>query len=139
MTDQRRAPSTNSRAPGSYPIGITTGPDGNLWFAEYGPNSPTQNGTDDTIGVMATDGTLLHEYQTPTPASGPVDITTGPDGNLWFSEYSADRVGRVTTGGAFEEFAVPTAFGGPFGLVTGSDANVWFTELLGKIAKIAPS
>jgi virginiamycin B lyase len=124
---------------GSYPIGITTGPDGNLWFAEYGPNSPTQNGTDNKIGVMRTDGTILHEYRTPTPASGPVDITTGPDGNLWFGEYSADKVGRVTTAGAFTEFAVPTPFGGPYGFVTGPDSNIWFTESLGKIAKILPS
>jgi virginiamycin B lyase len=68
-----------------------------------------------------------------------VDITTGPDGNLWFGEYSADKVGRVTTAGAFTEFAVPTPFGGPYGFVTGPDSNIWFTESLGKIAKILPS
>ena len=30
-------------------------------------------------------------YPVPTPNSWPADITQGPDGNLWFSEVTADR------------------------------------------------
>ncbi len=30
----------------------------------------------------------------------PEFITAGPDGNLWFTEFNADRIGRITTGPA---------------------------------------
>ena len=30
------------------------------------------------------------------PQSGPVGITAGPDGNLWFTEFSGNRIGRIT-------------------------------------------
>ena len=31
----------------------------------------------------------------------PMDMTIGPDQNLWFSEQDGTRVGRLTTGGTF--------------------------------------
>jgi hypothetical protein len=30
-----------------------------------------------------------------TPASGPAGITQGPDGNVWFIEFTGNRIGRV--------------------------------------------
>ena len=37
----------------------------------------------------------------------PQGITTGPDGNLWFTENHANRIGRETPGGSLTEFALP--------------------------------
>src|SRR5262249_3753965 len=34
------------------------------------------------------------EYPVPTSDSGPNNITSGPDGNLWFTEYSGSKIGR---------------------------------------------
>lgn len=34
-----------------------------------------------------------------TPGSDPRGITAGPDGNLWFTEPSGDRVGRGRAAG----------------------------------------
>jgi len=39
----------------------------------------------------------LHEFPIPTPGSQPVDITAGPDGNLWFAEQNGNKIGRITT------------------------------------------
>ncbi len=62
-----------------------------------------------------------------TPGSQAFAVAKGGDGNLWFTEYVAHRVGKfdVVTGKA-------TEFGplqGPATAITlGPDGNVWFTE-----------
>ena len=40
--------------------------------------------------------------------SAPAGITAGPDGNLWFTESDASRIGRITPAGVASEFP-PTA------------------------------
>ena len=42
----------------------------------------------------------MTEYSTGLSADAEPDegITSGPDGNVWFSEFSGDRIGRITTG-----------------------------------------
>jgi streptogramin lyase len=42
-----------------------------------------------SIGVMNSMGQLLHEYSIPTANSNPHGIAVGPDGNVWFVEWSA--------------------------------------------------
>jgi streptogramin lyase len=65
----------------------------------------------------------------PTMAAGLADITAGPDGNLWFTESSADQIGRIPPSGSpIEEFAVPTAGAAPAAITKGPDGNLWFTE-----------
>jgi len=79
-----------------------------------------------TQGVAQT----ITEYPVPTPASMPVDITAGPDGNLWFTEFSAGirTIGRITPGGVITEFPLPSnRANGPFGIAAGPDGNLWFT------------
>ncbi len=82
----------------------------------------------------------LAEYAVPTAYSGPVDITTGLDGNLWFTEQSGNKIGKITTYGDFTEYAVPTAYSGLGEITTGPDGNLWFTEETGnKIGKMGIS
>ncbi len=83
------------------------------------------------------------EFAIPTTKSNPNGITTGPDGNLWFAEYGAGKIGRITTAGAISEFVVPsgqdaaTFVSDPFGIVAGADGNLWFadqgTDQLGQV------
>jgi virginiamycin B lyase len=41
--------------------------------------------------------------------SRPVAIAAGPDGNLWFTEVDASRIGQISTAGMMlMEFAVST-------------------------------
>ena len=67
-------------------------------------------------------------FTTPTPDSRPFGITVGPDGNLWFTESNANRVGRITPDGVITEFRLGTGDKQPYGIVAGADGNLWFTE-----------
>jgi len=103
----------------SNPPGITTGPDGALWFTEY-----------NNIGRITTAG-VITEFPL-SPPDGPLGITTGPDGALWFSDQTGS-IGRITTAGVITEFPLPPnpptyLNKGPRGITTGPDGAVWFTE-----------
>ena len=39
--------------------------------------------------------TSISEFPTPTVAAGPEAITSGPDGNFWFIESGADKIGTI--------------------------------------------
>ena len=120
--------------PNAWPVGITAGPDGNLWF------------TGSLIGKMTTDG-VLTAYSTPTGNSAPQGITVGPDGNLWFTEVDGNNIGKVTTAGVFTEYPLPTAYSWPQQITAGPDVNLWFTETggprcapgVGRIGRITPA
>jgi hypothetical protein len=43
---------------------------------------------------VTTSGTVT-EYPLSTPNSTPAGITGGPDGAVWFTEFSADKIGRI--------------------------------------------
>src|SRR5579862_1643518 len=83
----------------SYLTGITTGPDGALWFTEYFGNN---------IGRITTTG-VINKYPVPAVSGLPLGITLGPDGALWFTEYGGNKIGRVSVEGIFKEYQVPTA------------------------------
>jgi streptogramin lyase len=73
----------------------------------------------------------------PTAGSGPSGITAGPDGALWFTEASANKIGRITTGGSITEVPIPTASSGPGSIIAGPDGALWFVESIGnKIGRI---
>jgi streptogramin lyase len=38
----------------------------------------------------------ITEYAVPTSSSTPVDIAAGPDGALWFTEASGNKIGRTS-------------------------------------------
>jgi streptogramin lyase len=82
----------------------------------------------------------ITEFATATAAAGPEGIVAGPDGNLWFPEAGADKIGEVNPAtGATADFAVPTAGSFPLGIALGPDGNLWFTEFLGnKIGELNP-
>ena len=59
------------------------------------------------------------------------DITAGPDGNMWFTEYSTDKIGRITPGApnTVTEFTVGITPGSlPAQIVSGPDGKLWFSE-----------
>lgn len=64
--------------------GITFGADHAIWY------------TDDlsSIGRMTVTGSFS-QHGTPTPDSSPELIAAGPDGNIWFTEGLANRIGRI--------------------------------------------
>jgi virginiamycin B lyase len=76
-------------SPKAPPYGITTGPDGNLWFG--GADADGFNGT---IGRITPSG-KISEFPLPTPRGDPSAITGGPDGAIWFIEANSNKIGRL--------------------------------------------
>src|SRR6266704_3248674 len=120
----------------SQPLGITTGPDGNLWLAASSPQSKP------FIAKIATDGTELAEYQLPS-GEQPRGIVTGPDGAIWFTENLG--IGRMTTSGKLTEFHLPDGNGSgmPYQIAVGPDRNIWFVEYMpegdGRVGRLTTS
>jgi virginiamycin B lyase len=104
--------------PGAHPQSITTGPDGNLWFTSLDPNSGSTS-PPAAIGRLATNGTWTSFPTTLHPDPSAIGaITTGPDGNLWFS---GNGIERITPAGVISPIS-----GGSGDLALGADGNVWF-------------
>jgi streptogramin lyase len=109
--------------------GITTGPDGNLWFGEtmdYVIPTTQVITAIGQIGQITPMGVLTEFPTTAAYRSGATAITTGADGNLWFVEYDAAKIGRISTKGAFMDFPIltPAALND---ITAGPDGNLWFT------------
>jgi streptogramin lyase len=87
------------------------------------------------------DRCLLSITEFPTSGGTPWSITSGPDGNLWFTERDGNKVGMINpTTHAISEFPVPTANSSPIGITAGPDGKIWFTEsAAGKIGEINPT
>ena len=132
---------------------------------------PAKSGTSRRFGLLVLAGlvivalaggivwyTVLHaspagsitEFPIPTPNNmpEPIWITAGPDGNLWFTEFSVksaadqgmSKIGRISPSGTITEFPLPTTSSYPWEITSGPDGNLWFTENGGnKIGRISPS
>ena len=122
------------------PAGITTGPDGNLWFTEADINGGS-------IDRLTPSGTIQRYTQGLSQFAIPTGITTGPDNALWFTESGTDQIGRIDPfTGIITEFGqrpgMPTITRGsqPVQITLGPDNNLWFTEQSGnQIGRITTS
>jgi streptogramin lyase len=108
-----------------YLSGLTTGPDGDLWFTNAGCMGTGQC----TIARLAASGTLVVFRRGLNSGSVPLAIATGPDGDLWFTdEGSMPAIGRVTPAGRITEYSHGLDGGEPFEITAGPGGDVWFTE-----------
>ncbi len=139
----------NTPTAGGGPYGITEGPYPHnlrfpvvgIWFTEAAANRigviPESAGQDVGQACAALTPT---DFPIPTAGAGLRDITSGPDGNLWFTEFNADQIGRITDTGTVTEFPIPTAGAEPLDIVSGPDGNLWFTEFgANQIGRITPA
>ena len=62
---------------------MTVGPDGNAYIGLRNVNK---------IARVTAAG-VVTEFTIPTPNSLPTNLTPGPDGNVWFSEGGAAKIG----------------------------------------------
>jgi hypothetical protein len=76
---------------------------------------------------MITTSGVITQYPIPS-GNSPVGLTVGPDGNLWFTEPSANQIGMITTSGVVTEYPGPDANGSRVDIAAGPDGNVWFTD-----------
>src|ERR1700730_441861 len=54
-------------------------------------------------------GPSITEFDILTPGGGPGGIVAALDGNVWFTEASANKIGRITPNGIVTEFAAGIA------------------------------
>jgi virginiamycin B lyase len=113
----------------SAPLGICSGPDKALWFAE--DSSPPE------IGRITTSG-RIKLFTIPSLAN---DIAAGPDGALWFTQPAGDQIGRITKRGKVREYSNGISSGAePYSIAAGPDGALWFTERAGgRIGRITTS
>jgi virginiamycin B lyase len=113
---------------GTGPNVITLGPDGALWYTEFGSGK---------IGRISTAG-VVTEFATPANST-PYGIATGSDGALWITDQLSPKIRRMTTAGVITEFTVPSG-NSTSGITRGADGNIWFTEqTAASIGRITPA
>ncbi len=101
----------------SWPYAMAVGPDGNMWFVEWGGQK---------VGFITTSG-VITQYPIPN-AQALIGIAKGPDGNLWFTDTMAGTIGHISTSGTnIVHYSLP-AGSFPQGITAGPDGNLWFVE-----------
>ncbi len=128
---------------GSGPLAIAAGPDGNVWFTENGHGTWGGNG----IGRITPQGIIATLRVRPPARSvrtllGLEGITAGPDGNVWFTESAANRIGRITPAGVVTEFSEGLGSAAPSQITAAADGNLWFSGWFlegGRIGRITPA
>jgi streptogramin lyase len=163
----------------SVPVGIATGPDGNLWVVDGGlgsvhkmnpsgaligefqvdfPKGGIAVGPDGNLWLVASTGVdgdghlfgdqilrlspqgALARFPIGDGYAGLVAIAVGPDGNMWFTEAGANKIGRISPAGAVQEFALPRVFSQPGAITAAPDGNLWFLEdFYGLVGRMTPS
>ncbi len=144
---------------GGYARAMTAGPDGNVWLThssrssvirmtpqgeitEFKRASSGRNhrrpGREHLVhgglGAICRISVVGDVVQFPLPRA-PIGIVTGPDGNLWFTEFDGTcncpggelplpvAIGRLTPGGSLTHYP----FGEAAGIIIGPDRNLWCT------------
>lgn len=115
------------------PGAIECGTDARVWFTEVARNA---------IGSLDRSGRYF-EYRYPlggiTGQHGADGLTRGVDGNLWFFDYTANRVVRMTPSGSATIYAAPLPHNGPAMQALGHDGAVWFTSVIGVLGRVTSS
>jgi virginiamycin B lyase len=66
-------------------------------------------------------------WPVPTPGSRPHDSVATPDGAIWWSGQSANKLGRLDPNtGEMKEFPLKSKLAGPHGLIYDKDGNIWY-------------
>jgi virginiamycin B lyase len=115
------------------PVGITVGAEGNLFVASSNPGA---------IVELSVATKSMEEYPLSSPAAVPTGITTGAEGDIWFTQPTASgAVGRlVPAGGQVTEYSAGLTQGKLQGIALGSDGNLYVAEAgnNGAIAQVTP-
>lgn len=101
----------------SGPGDITAGADGAMWFLQLSGTMDGLQVDGGRVGRITMDGEVT-EFDLPTRTPSPINITVGPDRNIWYTQGS--WVGRVTPDGVITQFQLGEGSRGA-GLSAGSD------------------
>jgi RHS repeat-associated protein len=149
-------PATQARL--RYPIGLTVGPDGSLYFADFNNNRIRRVGPDGIIATVAGNGTAGSSGDggpaTQAQLRLPHDVAVGPDGSLYLADSFSNRIRRVRPDGTITGVAgngtggfsgdggpaTQASLHSPYGVAVGPDGSLYFADTLNyRIGSVAPS
>ncbi|HEY2207535.1 MAG TPA: hypothetical protein VGH99_24040 [Pseudonocardia sp.] len=102
---------------GGMPAMITSGPDGAQWLTLNAENA---------VGRLDPHGHRIDTHPLPTGGAGPVGIAADRD-VVWFAEFLAGRVGRISPDGAIEEWDLPDRASKPHAVAPDGAGGCWAT------------
>lgn len=109
---------------------VAEGAEGDMWVG-------VETGTAQAIDRVSSEE--VKEFVLPAGADAE-GIALGPEKDLWYTDQSADRIGRITSTGTIKEFPVPTKEAFVRGITAGPEGDMWFTEqAANKIGRITPA
>jgi virginiamycin B lyase len=111
--------SMNSQGPATLTATVTTAADAG-GGTQTATAQVTINGGNPLCG-------LITEFPVSNPNGQPAAIALGPDGNLWFTECPAEKIGRMTTAGVETDYSSGHA-SAPVGIVSGPSGALWFAD-----------
>ncbi|HEU5001303.1 MAG TPA: choice-of-anchor D domain-containing protein [Actinomycetota bacterium] len=124
--------------PGAVTVAIAPDAQGNLWAVNNGSSTnDIDSFTAQGGNRFAPVGVADPNQTTGTASPQLTDITPGPDGRMWFTEFGAGRIGAINTEGTgLSIFTLPggqplgtttTVTEQPEAIVAGPDGNLWTT------------
>lgn len=63
------------------------------------------------------------------PGAHPSVLSSDARGNLWFTEWPGNKIGRISADEAIQEFPIPPEEENPIALNVASDGSVWFSTM----------
>jgi virginiamycin B lyase len=88
-------------------------------------------------GLFAAQG-VFREFPLSTAGAQTASVDVSVYGDVWFTQFAANKIGRISRTGELTVYSVPTAGSGPLGITTfPTSPDAWFTEFnANKIGRI---
>lgn len=121
--------------------GLASGANGMIYVIEQAANTIAIVSPSTCTSIAPFTCNVTQHIAIPTASAGAYDMTTGPDGNIWFTEPAVDKIGilNITTN-QITEMPIPgggAGVNGPKMITMGPDGNMWFTDYTsGKIGEV---
>jgi virginiamycin B lyase len=132
--------------PLAVPGGLQVGPDGNMWFPEFATgkiaqlNTVTGRVSEYPIPDLPSELPGLSAAIPPLPGRLALadDISSGPDGAMWFTEIGGNSIGRIDLRThAISQFPLPTVGAAPINIDHGPGDTLLIGEFgAGKIGQL---
>ncbi|MGA2874530.1 MAG: SMP-30/gluconolactonase/LRE family protein [Nitrososphaerales archaeon] len=87
-----------------------------IWFTDVSTN---------TVYSFSVSANTFTRYSLHQSESTPFGIAIDSQGNVWFTESGANKLGEVTYSGQLKEITIPTTSGSPAGVSADKSGTVW--------------
>jgi|GEM_PF-4145757 len=112
------------------PLGIATASDGAFWLTVqrgYYPGENPRPDPDNYIYRVKTSG-LVKSYRIPTAGGQPYGVAIGRRDVVWFTEFTAGKIGWRLPNGVFHEVRLLSPKAHPTAIAASGNGSAWFLE-----------